>query len=134
MIWYGKFAETGVAAASYLAVHYKEQRQISSEEIARARNISKALIAKTLTMLAAKKVVVGTRGPNGGYQLAGKPEKITLYDIVSVFEDPPEHLCPFGPGWCGTKEKCPLHDTIHNEKERSIASMKKTKLSVFCVK
>jgi Rrf2 family transcriptional regulator, iron-sulfur cluster assembly transcription factor len=132
MIWYGKLGQYAVSAASYLAQHYADERYISAEEIAQSRHLSRALVAKILTSLATKKIVKGIRGPNGGYQLARSPKLISLFDLVEVFQDPSqEHLCPFGPGWCGVGEKCPLHDMIFAERDKSIAKMKKTRLSVF---
>ena len=132
MIWFGKLGQNAVIAASYLAQHYTESRYISAEEIANSRNLSKALVAKILTSLALKKIVKGIRGPNGGYQLARSPKLISLFDLVEVFQDTSqEHLCPFGPGWCGVGEKCPLHDMIFSQRDQSIAKMKKTRLSIF---
>ncbi|MBP1758178.1 MAG: putative Rrf2 family DNA-binding protein [Firmicutes bacterium] len=55
------------------------------------------------------------RGPGGGYLLAVSLDKVTLYDLMQVTEDPfyvspcilPDHLCP----WCDAHpdEVCRAH-------------------------
>jgi Rrf2 family transcriptional regulator, iron-sulfur cluster assembly transcription factor len=52
-------------------------------------------------------------GPGGGYRLARAPTEISLLDVVKVFEDLEDRvMCPFGPNWCGSGPKCPLHDAF----------------------
>jgi Rrf2 family protein len=113
MFTYSKLAQAGIAAVSYLAGVAKEKRTAGSAEIAGSRELSQPLIAKVLTMLSSAGVVTGKSGPSGGYKLARSPSKITLLEIVQVFEDPNERvMCPFGPNWCGTGPNCPLHDSL----------------------
>jgi Rrf2 family protein len=101
-------------------------------EIAAARGISRALTAKLLTQLAASKFVSGQPGPRGGYILAKNPGDISLFEIVSLFEqmDPPV-VCAFGRGWCGHGAACPLHDAIHNLIEINRRFLEETRLSIF---
>ena len=114
MIRCGKTAQTAIAAVSLLAEHYDGgETALSSVEIARRRNISPPLVAKLLSTLSTAGLVDGTRGPGGGYWLARPPAEISLQDIVSVFEK--EHdmiMCPFGPGWCGHNDPCPMHHKL----------------------
>ena len=113
MFTYSKLAQAGIAAVSYLAEKSREQRLVGSGEIAEARQLSRVLVAKILTLLSAAGVVSGKSGPAGGYQLAREPDKISLLDVVRVFEDVENRvMCPFGPNWCGVKDPCPLHDSF----------------------
>src|SRR5262245_50244164 len=84
MFAYGQTAANAIALMSYLAA--EPSRRAGSREIAEARNISRALTAKLLTKLAAARLVNGQPGPGGGYTLAKEPEEISLFDIVSLFE------------------------------------------------
>ncbi len=129
---YGKTAQNAIAAMSRLAEVYAEKRLLSSIDIARDRQLARTLIAKLLTMLSQAGLVVGERGPGGGYRLARTPRKISLFDIVSVFERMEDRIvCPFGPEWCGKKDSCPLHDTYVQFNEQFDSFLRQTRLDVF---
>ena len=130
MFIYGKTAANAIAIMSYLASD--PSRRAGSGEIAGARNISQALTAKLLTQLASAGLVMGQPGPGGGYTLALPAADISLMDIVKLFEQTEApSLCPFGHGWCGKGDPCPLHDAL----EKMIADhrrfMEETRLSIF---
>jgi Rrf2 family iron-sulfur cluster assembly transcriptional regulator len=113
MFTYSKLAQGGIAAVNYLAGIAAENRLAGSAEIAGARQLSRQLVAKILTLLSGAGLVEGKPGPSGGYQLARPAGEITLLDVVTVFDDPKDRvMCPFGPHWCGTGKNCPLHDTF----------------------
>ena len=132
MFTYSKLAQVGVAAVSYLAEVAKEDRTAGSAEIADARELSRPLVAKILTMLSAAGVVHGKAGPSGGYKLARPSSKITLLDVVKVFEDPNERvMCPFGPHWCGNGPNCPLHDTIVEIQQQVVDRLKRETFGQF---
>jgi Rrf2 family protein len=132
MIRYGKTTQSAVATMSRLAEAYAEDRPLSSDEIARDRRLSRALVAKLLTILSQAKLVAGTRGPGGGYRLAKPPRTISLYDITTVFERSNDaYYCPFGPNWCERQEPCPLHDAYVGFAERFNKYLRETRLDVF---
>lgn len=108
---------------------------VSSLDIAEDRNLPQPLVAKLLTTLSTSGLVAGTRGPGGGYWLAKAPSRITLADIAELFEKENEGImCPFGPGWCGKGEPCPLHDELAAMNEQWETFMRKTTLAVFLEK
>lgn len=130
MFAYGQTAANAIAVMSYLAA--EPARRAGSAEIASARNISRALTAKLLTQLAAARLVSGQPGPGGGYTLAKNPSEISLFEIVTLFEQVglPD-LCPFGHGWCGSGDPCPLHHSIQALLDNNRSFMHETTLSVF---
>lgn len=119
----GKTAQNAIAAICYLVERKRDGGgPVSSQEVADARRISKPLAAKILTTLAKTGMVKGSTGPGGGYQLNRPPKKITLFDVVSEFELQNQvMMCPFGEGWCGHREICPLHDKM---KELEVEQMR----------
>ncbi len=130
MFIYGQMAANGIAVMSYLAA--EPQRRAGSADIAKSRRISKPLAAKLLTQLSGAGLLAGQTGPGGGYRLAKPAERIRLIDIVKVFEQTePPTLCPFGHGWCGKHEPCPLHNAIAELSERNREFLENTLLSVF---
>jgi Rrf2 family protein len=134
MLGYSKLSQGGIAAISYLAGIYAEGRLAGSAEIADARNLSHHLVAKILTMLSRAGLVAGTPGPAGGYKLARPPADITLLDVIRIFGDSDYRvMCPYGPKWCGTGPKCPLHDTLREMHQSTIARLAAETLSQFVV-
>jgi Rrf2 family iron-sulfur cluster assembly transcriptional regulator len=136
MFRYGKLARQAVSAMSYLAEKYaSDSSSISSAEVARVRSIPTALAAKLLSEAASAGLVKGVTGPGGGYRLARPPDEIRLADIVGIFErEMTEYPCPFGPGWCGSGNPCPLHNDFLRLEESGRRFLEETTLDVFAGK
>lgn len=133
MLRCGKTAQTAIAAMSALAeIHDGGQSRLSSIDIAQRRDLSAPLVAKLLSILSVNGLVLGTRGPGGGYWLARDPKTITLAQIVEHFEkDADGPMCPFGPKWCGHGEPCPLHENIERMNREWQEFLDTTTLAVF---
>lgn len=133
MLRCGKTAQSAISAMSLLAERYDGgQTRLSSEDVAKNRHLSQALVAKVLSIVSTAGLVSGTRGPGGGYWLARPPNKITLADITARFEKEFDGmLCPFGPGWCGSGEPCPLHDQLVALNHEWDEFLHRTTLDVF---
>lgn len=135
MIKYGKSTQSAIAAMSRLAEVYDQDLRLSSHDIAKARNLPQPHVAKLLTMLSQFGLVNGAPGPRGGYALAHKPDQISLFDVVAVFERTEDQItCPFGPGWCGNREPCPLHDKLIDLSQQLETFLRHTTLAVFTAK
>jgi Rrf2 family transcriptional regulator, iron-sulfur cluster assembly transcription factor len=136
MFRYGKLARQAVSAMSYLAEKYSaDGPSISSAEVGRMRKIPTALAAKLLSEAASVGLCKGVTGPGGGYRLARPPSEIRLADIVGIFErEMDEYPCPFGPGWCGTGNPCPLHNDFLKLETSGRKFLEETTLAVFSKK
>jgi Rrf2 family iron-sulfur cluster assembly transcriptional regulator len=89
-------------------------------------------VAKLLSTLSTAGLVNGSRGPGGGYWLAKAPAGISLADITAEFERELDGvLCPFGPGWCGNGDPCPLHDQLTTFDKEWNDFLRNTTLAVF---
>jgi Rrf2 family iron-sulfur cluster assembly transcriptional regulator len=126
-----KMTQSAIAAMSRLAELHSEGETASSAQIADSRNLPQPLVAKVMTTLTRSGLVSGSRGPGGGYQLAKQPADISLWDVVQLIEREAETACPFGPGWCGVKEPCPLHDTLYAMRQIEENYLKSTTFDVF---
>lgn len=60
---------------------------ISAAEIARKYDVSSHHLAKVLAELARAGIVESVRGAGGGYRFAGNPRRLTLMDIIQMFEE-----------------------------------------------
>ena len=61
-------------------------RQLSAGEIARKYRISPHHLAKVLHTLTRAGVVESVRGVGGGYRFAGNAKRLTLMDVIELFE------------------------------------------------
>lgn len=62
-------------------------RLLSAAEIAAKYRVSTHHLAKVLSRLARAGVLHVARGARGGYRLAGNPKRVTLMDVIVLFED-----------------------------------------------
>ncbi|MFZ5539193.1 MAG: Rrf2 family transcriptional regulator [Pseudomonadota bacterium] len=62
-------------------------RHISAAEIAEKYQVSPHHLAKVLAELARAGIVQSVRGVGGGYRFAGNARRLTLFDVISRFED-----------------------------------------------
>lgn len=70
---------------AYLAAH--PDRQFSAAQLSERFGISQHHLAKVLRSLAVAKLVSSTRGPGGGCTFIADPKRVTLFDVISRFED-----------------------------------------------
>lgn len=132
MFKYGKTTQSAIAAMSRLAEVYDQGRRLSSGDIAQTRNLPRPLVAKLLTILSQAGLVTGAPGPGGGYALARPPRQITLHDVAVLFErHEDKRTCPFGPGWCGRGDPCPLHHSLVALDEQMVRFLKETTFAIF---
>jgi Rrf2 family protein len=62
-------------------------RQVSAGDIAEKYDISLNHLAKVLRTLVRARLIESVRGPGGGYRFSSNPKRITLLDIIALFED-----------------------------------------------
>ena len=80
----------GLYAVLELAAH--ADQQISAGEIADKYGISLNHLAKVLRSLVRARLIESVRGPGGGYRFCGNPKRVTLLDIIELFEEPAPNL------------------------------------------
>jgi Rrf2 family transcriptional regulator, iron-sulfur cluster assembly transcription factor len=132
MIHQSKATQHAVAAVSRLAeVHHDPAAWLSAADIAASRNLRPPVAAKVLSTLAQNGIVVGSPGPGGGYRLARPPQEVSLWDVVHLFEGDTEIGCPYGPGWCGGDNPCPLHDSLMAMQSAVQSYLKATRFDAF---
>lgn len=62
-------------------------RLVSAAEVAAKYRISPHHLAKVLRALGRARLVQAARGVGGGYRFAGNPKRVTLMDVIQLFED-----------------------------------------------
>lgn len=66
----------------------EEQGQVTVSQVAQRYRIPETALAKVLQRLVRSGLAAGTRGVGGGYRLVKDPSRITVLDVVSIFEPP----------------------------------------------
>lgn len=104
----GRYA---VLALTDLALE-RDEDFVKISHIAMRQNISSTYLEQILLKLKRAGLVVGVRGPNGGYKLASEPEKIMIADIINIVEGKMEAKgCVSKSGSCtGVSGRCMTHD------------------------
>ncbi len=81
------------------------------DELCEGSDLPRHFVAKIFQELVRRGLLTSAKGRGGGFALARKPSKITLYDIVAVI-DGVERLdqCVVGMEKCNDQQPCPQHD------------------------
>ena len=78
---------TALALYSVLEFAGDPERHISAAEIATKYGVSPHHLAKVLAELARAGLVESARGVGGGYRFTGNARRLTLLDVIRMFED-----------------------------------------------
>jgi Rrf2 family transcriptional regulator, iron-sulfur cluster assembly transcription factor len=66
--------------------HHAAGEPVQSHEITRRQNIPRRYLEQALQYLVRHKILVGVRGPKGGYQLARERRRISVGEIVKIVQ------------------------------------------------
>ena len=78
---------TSLALYSVLEAASNPDRQIAAAEIAEKYGVSPHHLAKVLRELGRAGIVESARGVGGGYRFSGNAKRLTLMDVIEIFED-----------------------------------------------
>lgn len=72
-----------IRALIYLGKFSEPNKRIGIKKISEDLSLSSPFLGKILQNLVKQKVLISTKGPNGGFALARNADEITLWDIVT---------------------------------------------------
>jgi Rrf2 family iron-sulfur cluster assembly transcriptional regulator len=103
-----------VRALIYLGKYSSDGTKIGIKKISSDLLIPTPFLGKILQNLVKQKILVSTKGPNGGFGLGKKPDEISLYDIVRIVDGEDFFKnCLIGLQPCAThaanEKPCPVH-------------------------
>jgi Rrf2 family protein len=124
-----------VSEAANLGLHALAVIAASPEPVARTREIAGRLkasashLAKVMVALEHAGLVVGTRGPSGGYRLTRPASRISLREIYEAVEGPMQaRACLFGEPVCEAGG-CGLSDYFGKVNRDIIRTLERTRLT-----
>ena len=105
------------------------------DTLAREAQAPAPALAKTLSRLARLGLVIGQRGPGGGYRLGRAAEEIHLADIVVPMQGTAfARTCLFGRPHCSNDAPCPLHATWEEVRSGLLDMIEKETLASMLAK
>lgn len=124
--------EYGLRAVLWLARHWGT-KPVSLTTIADEERISKGYLEKLVVKLTKAKILLSTKGVNGGYVLARKPSDITIQEVVAVLNEKngKPYQCPaVTPGVeCSHEPTCSTKHVWKQIADTLESSMQKTTLA-----
>src|SRR5690349_11598649 len=118
-------AQYGLRAVLEIAAH--QGVPVGAGELARALSLPQNYLSKTLHQLARAGVLESTRGKAGGFRLARPADKVTLLEIVGLFDDTSaRRSCLLGNAVCSDQNPCVVHHKWKAASERNAAFFRDT--------
>lgn len=124
-----------ISKSTELAIHSlwmlgrKRSGMLLVSEMARAQRASRSYLAKVFQRMARTGLVRSTRGKRGGFQLARRPEKISLADVVRAMEaQEPLYDCLHDNRGCRGKTDCLLRETFQEVEQVMLGALERITL------
>lgn len=105
MLRISKLTDYGTVVLAHLAAN--RESVCSAADVAMATGIAVPTVSKLLKSLGRNRLVISTRGANGGYQLARDPREISAADIIDALDGPVSITeCSASDGQCEHEGVC----------------------------
>ncbi len=127
---FSKTCEYGIRAMVSIAVKSSKGERTNLKQIAEDIESPEPFTAKILQQLSKSKLIVSTKGPNGGFQIP-KEElgSIKLLDIVQTLDgDKLFTQCALGLRNCNSSKPCPVHHKFLPVREKLTKILLETSL------
>ena len=82
-----KAADYSIVILAYLAGSGEESAQ-TARSVSADTHLPLPMVTKTMKLLASKGLLISQRGVKGGYRLSGRPENLSVSDIIAAVEGP----------------------------------------------
>lgn len=112
---FSKSCEYALKAMIYVGKNTSEIKKSGVREIAFAIDSPEPFVGKILQQLTKNKLVLSSKGPNGGFYMTDKELNTTLLDIIYVMDGEGISLdCVLGLKKCSEINPCPVHHDFKN--------------------
>ncbi len=107
---FSRSCQYALQAVLYIALHTQNKKMIGVKEIAKSQNIPLHFLSKILQLMVKHKILVSTKGPNGGFGLNKPAEMLNLMSVVEIVDGMDVFdRCGFGMKVCSDLTPCPIH-------------------------
>lgn len=102
----GRYAVTAMLDLAY----HSQKRPVTLTDIATRQIISLSYLEQLFAKLRKAGIVIGVRGPGGGYKLSRAPADINVEEIIFAVDEPVDATRCGGKGDCHDGQPCLTHD------------------------
>jgi Rrf2 family iron-sulfur cluster assembly transcriptional regulator len=102
----GRYAVTAMLDLAFNS----QNNPVTLTDIAARQTISLSYLEQLFARLRKAEIVVGVRGPGGGYQLRESPEKVSIAAIIEAVNEPIDSTKCGGEANCQHDSICLTHD------------------------
>lgn len=102
----GRYA---VTAMLDLAFH-SQKKPVTLTDIANRQTISLSYLEQLFARLRKADIVIGVRGPGGGYKLSRAAGKINIAEVIEAVDEPLDSTKCGGEGNCQNNQPCLTHE------------------------
>ena len=107
---FSRSCQYALQATIYITLHSKNGKPVGLKDIAETQQIPLHFLSKILQMLVKHKILLSSKGPNGGFSLNKPPGRLKLVEIVKVIDGLDIFdQCGIGLKKCSDKKPCPIH-------------------------
>jgi Rrf2 family protein len=116
----------GLRAIVYIAGKSNNGEKIGIKKISSDLELPMPFLAKILQSLAKKKILISSKGPNGGFSLARSPEEIYLIEVVKAIDgDDVFSRCVMHNDNCKSIDKNKIACALHGDYVKQRSSIEK---------
>lgn len=124
-----KYAIRGVI---YLASYASIDNKLGSKEVADKVNVPQPFLAKTFQTLSREKIILSSKGPNGGFYLSEKEMSRSLLSVIECIDGLDAfNSCYIGLPNCSDANPCAIHHIGAPLKNKLINELKKRSIAEF---
>jgi len=117
--------DTDYAIRTLGCIATSKENTVTVTDLTKKLNMPRSFLRKILQLLSNKALLKSFRGAGGGFSLAVKPEEITIFSIIEIFQGPfqlMEHI--FRGKVCPEIKTCPLKKKMYKIEEELIIKLK----------
>jgi len=116
---------TDYAVRALCCIAEQKQEVISADQLVKSLKMPRPFLRKILQALNKEGLLNSSKGKGGGFALAVSPGKITLTDVMKIFQGPIKlNECTFKKKVCPNVKDCLLKKKIDEIEKEVIAKLK----------
>ena len=117
--------DTDYAVRALCCIAEQKQEVISADQLVKSLEMPRPFLRKILQTLNKKRLLNSSKGKGGGFALAVSPGKITLTDVMKIFQGPLKlNECTFKKKVCPNVKDCLLKKKIDEIEKEVILKLK----------
>ena len=103
----------------------KSKEITSVSELCSELGIPRAFLRRILQILNAQGFLISIKGKGGGFKLGSSPEKISIFDVMQVFQNPVKSdNCKLKKEFCPKRKHCKLRKKLNAMEKNIIKELK----------